>query len=342
MSQDRPLLQVRELRTWLDTGETVVRAVDGVSFEVGRGETFALVGESGCGKSMTALSMMRLLPDAGSIAGGAVELDGQDLLKLPESAMRDVRGRRVGMIFQEPALSLNPVMTVGAQIAEALRRHTGLAGPALDARVLELLAAVHIPDAARRKDEYPFQLSGGMKQRIMIAMALACDPELLIADEPTTALDVTIQAQVLEVLRDLQRTRRMSLMLITHDLGVVSEMAHRVAVMYAGEIVESAARDAFFARPVHPYSRKLFDSLPSGGKRGSALAVIRGSVPPLTREFTGCRFADRCDSAWELCRRVVPALYDAGNGQMARCHLYAPGTDKGKGEREKGKGRAGE
>ena len=342
MSQDRPLLQVRELRTWLDTGETVVRAVDGVSFEVGRGETFALVGESGCGKSMTALSMMRLLPDAGSIEGGAVELDGQDLLKLPESAMRDVRGRRVGMIFQEPALSLNPVMTVGAQIAEALRRHTELAGPALDARVLELLAAVRIPDAARRKDEYPFQLSGGMKQRVMIAMALACDPELLIADEPTTALDVTIQAQVLDVLRELQKTRRMSLMLITHDLGVVSGMAHRVAVMYAGEIVELASRDAFFSRPAHPYSRKLFDSLPSAGKRGAALTVIRGSVPPLTREFSGCRFADRCESAWELCRRVVPALYDAGNGQMARCHLYAPGTDKGKGEREKGKGRAGE
>jgi peptide/nickel transport system ATP-binding protein len=219
-------------------------------------------------------------------------------------------------------------MTAGEQIGEALTRHTGLTGPALDARVLELLAAVRIPDAARRKDEYPFQLSGGMKQRVMIAMALACDPELLIADEPTTALDVTIQAQVLDVLRDLQKSRRMSLMLITHDLGVVSEMAHRVAVMYAGEIVESAPRDAFFARPAHPYSRKLFDSLPAGGKRGSALAVIRGSVPPLTRQFTGCRFADRCDSAWELCHRSVPEFHDAGNGQMARCHLYAPAAEK--------------
>jgi peptide/nickel transport system ATP-binding protein len=334
------LLSVKGLRTHLDSGDAVVRAVDGLSFEIRRGETFALVGESGCGKSMTALSIMRLLPDAGSVVGGAVELDGRDLMQLPESAMRDVRGRQIAMIFQEPALSLNPVMTAGAQVAEALRRHTGLAGPALDARVLELLNVVRIPDAARRKDEYPFQLSGGMKQRVMIAMALACDPELLIADEPTTALDVTIQAQVLDVLRELQKTRRMSLMLITHDLGVVSEMAHRVAVMYAGEIVETASREAFFSRPAHPYSRKLFDSLPSGGKRGAALAVIRGSVPPLTREFAGCRFADRCDSAWELCHRSVPGLYEAGNGQMARCHLFAPGADKdkGKGEREKGKG----
>ena len=328
MSPERPLLSVRDLRTWLDAGDAIVRAVDRVSFDVRRGETFALVGESGCGKSMTALSIMRLLPDAGGIVGGSVELDGQDLLQMPESGMRDVRGRRIGMVFQEPALSLNPVMTAGEQVAEALRRHTPLEGGALAARVRELLEAVRIPDAARRKDEYPFQLSGGMKQRVMIAMALACDPELLVADEPTTALDVTIQAQVLDVLRELQKTRRMSLMLITHDLGVVSGMAHRVAVMYAGEIVETASRDAFFARPAHPYSRKLFDSLPSGSKRDGALAVIRGSVPALTREFTGCRFADRCDSAWELCRKSVPGLYDAGNGQIARCHLYAPGADK--------------
>jgi peptide/nickel transport system ATP-binding protein len=277
---------------------------------------------------MTALSIMRLLPDAGAIVGGSVEFDGQDLLQLPESGMRDVRGRRIGMIFQEPALSLNPVMTAGEQVAEALRRHTALEGGALAARVRELLDAVRIPDAVRRKDEYPFQLSGGMKQRVMIAMALACDPELLVADEPTTALDVTIQAQVLDLLRELQKTRRMSLMLITHDLGVVSGMAHHVAVMYAGEIVETASCDAFFARPAHPYSKKLFDSLPSAHKRDAALAVIRGSVPSLTREFTGCRFADRCDSAWELCRRSVPALHDAGNGQMARCHLYAPGADE--------------
>ncbi len=335
----RPLLSVRGLKTWLDAGDAVVRAVDGVSFDVHRGETFALLGESGCGKSMTALSIMRLLPDAGSIMGGSVELDGQDLLRLPESEMRDVRGHRIGMIFQEPALSLNPVMTAGGQIAEALRRHTDLAGPALGARVLELLEAVRIPDAVRRKDEYPFQLSGGMKQRVMIAMALACDPDLLIADEPTTALDVTIQAQVLDVLRELQQTRRLSLMLITHDLGVMSEMAHRVAVMYAGQIVETAGRDAFFAHPAHPYSRKLFDSLPSGDKRGEALDVIRGSVPQLTGEFTGCRFAERCDFAWDLCRKSAPGLYEAGNGQIARCHLYAPGAEgKAEGGRRKAEG----
>ena len=325
MSADRPLLRVRDLKTWLYTGDAVVRAVDGLSFDIHRGETFALLGESGCGKSMTALSIMRLLPDAGSVVGGSVELDDDDLLQLPESGMRDIRGQRVAMIFQEPALSLNPVMTAGGQIAEALRRHTSLPGPALEARVLELLEAVRIPDAVRRKDEYPFQLSGGMKQRVMIAMALACGPDLLVADEPTTALDVTIQAQVLDLLREMQKTRRMSLMLITHDLGVVSEMAHRVAVMYAGEIVETATRETFFSRPAHPYSKKLFDSLPTVGKRGAALAVIRGTVPALTREFTGCRFADRCDSAWDLCRTSTPGFHDIGNGQTARCHLYAPG-----------------
>ena len=325
MSQDRPLLSVRELRTSLETDGGVVRAVDGVSFEIRRGETFALLGESGCGKSMTALSIMRLLPDAGSVVSGSVEFNGHDLMRLPESGMRDVRGRRVAMIFQEPALSLNPVMTAGEQIAEALERHSNSKGGPLEARVLELLDAVRIPDAARRRHEYPFQLSGGMKQRVMIAMALACDPELLIADEPTTALDVTIQAQVLELLRELQQARGMSLMLITHDLGVVAEMAHRVAVMYAGEIVETASREIFFARPAHPYSRKLFDSLPSRGKRGEALSVIRGSVPALTQEFSGCRFADRCDSAWDLCRRSVPEVHDVGGGQTARCHLFAPG-----------------
>jgi peptide/nickel transport system ATP-binding protein len=328
MSGSHPILSVRGLKTWLDTGEAVVRAVDGVSFDVLPGETFALVGESGCGKSMTALSIMRLLPDAGSVVGGSAEFEGRDLMRLPESEMRDVRGRSIAMIFQEPALSLNPVMTAGDQIAEALRRHTPLEGAALEARVLELLDAVRIPDAARRRHEYPFQLSGGMKQRVMIAMALACDPELLIADEPTTALDVTIQAQVMELLRELQRTRRMALMLITHDLGIVSGVAHRVAVMYAGQIVETAARDAFFARPAHPYSRKLFDSLPSAGKRGGALDVIRGSVPRLTGEFTGCRFADRCDFAWDLCRKSAPDLYDAGNGQFARCHLFNPGAEQ--------------
>jgi peptide/nickel transport system ATP-binding protein len=236
--------------------------------------------------------------------------------------MRDVRGARVAMIFQEPMLSLNPVMTVGAQVAETLKRHTGLEGADLERRVLELLDAVRIPDAARRRHEYAFQLSGGMKQRVMIAMAIACDPELLIADEPTTALDATIQAQVLDLLRELQSRREMSMLLITHDLAVVAQVARGVAVMYAGQIVETADRDTFFSHPAHPYSRKLFDSLPGRTKRGEALAVIRGAVPALTAQFTGCRFAERCDRAWELCRTTTPPWYEIGRGQGVRCHLY--------------------
>jgi len=328
MKRDLPLLKIANLSTWLDTQDAVVRAIEGLSLEIGRGETFALLGESGCGKSMTALSVMRLLPDAGQVVSGTVELAGEDLLRKPEMAMRDIRGRRVAMIFQEPMLSLNPVMTVGAQIAETLERHTGLAGAALAARVIELLNAVGIPDPARRRTEYPFQLSGGMKQRVMIAMALACDPELLIADEPTTALDVTIQAQILDLLRELQKTTGMSILLITHDLAVVAEMAQRVAVMYAGEIVESASREQFFGNPAHPYSRKLFDSLPGSHRRGEPLAVIRGAVPPLTTDFVGCRFAERCDHAWELCRRVAPPWYEVGGGQGARCHLFASGEPR--------------
>ena len=332
------LLSIENLRTRIGSGGAAVRAVDGLSLEIARGETFALLGESGCGKSITALSVMRLLPDSGRIVGGSVKLDGQDLLALPETEMRNVRGRRIAMIFQEPMLSLNPVMTVGDQIAETLGRHTDLEGAMLDKRVIELLDAVRIPDAARRRDEYPFQLSGGMKQRVMIAMALACDPELLIADEPTTALDVTIQAQVLDLLRELQQSRGMAILLITHDLAVVAEMAHRVAVMYAGEIVETAPREIFFDRPAHPYSRKLFDSLPARHKRGDALAVIRGSVPPRSREFTNCRFVERCDHAWDLCRSTVPVWHGIGDGQGARCHLFAAGERAGeeRGERREG------
>ena len=318
-----PLLKITGLSTALTGNEAVVRAIDGLSLEIARGETFALLGESGCGKSMTALSVMRLLPETGEVTAGTVELDGEDLLAKSEKDMRDVRGRRVAMIFQEPMLSLNPVMTVGAQIGETLARHTELEAAALEARVLELLTAVGIPDPLRRRDEYPFQLSGGMKQRVMIAIALACDPELLIADEPTTALDVTIQSQILELLRELQRTRGMAMLLITHDLAVVAENAHRVAVMYAGEIVETATREQFFSSPAHPYSRKLFDSLPGARRRGDALAVIRGSVPQLTQEFRGCRFADRCDQVSARCRTALPAWHDLGGGQGVRCHLFA-------------------
>jgi peptide/nickel transport system ATP-binding protein len=316
------VLRVESLRAYLASAAGIVRAVDDVSFEVAAGETFALLGESGCGKSMTALSLMRLLPDAGSIVGGRVLLGGRDLMTLSESEMREVRGRELAMIFQEPATSLNPVLTVGEQIGEVLERHTSLHGAIARRRALELVDAVGIPDPARRLDEYPFQLSGGMKQRVMIAMALAGDPALLIADEPTTALDVTIQAQVLELLGQLQRSRGMGMLLITHDLGIVSQLAQRVGVMYAGELVEVGDRAAFFASPKHPYSNKLFAALPRPERRGVALDTIPGSVPALSAIFSGCRFAERCPSAWARCRDEVPAWHAAGEGQAVRCHLF--------------------
>ena len=323
-------LEVSKLRTRLDTPRGTVHAVDGVDFELRRGECFALVGESGSGKSMTALSVLRLLPDAGRIAGGKVLLQDEDLLALPESAMRAVRGRRVAMIFQEPATALNPVLTVGRQITEVIERHTALKGGAANARALELLDAVGIPDAARRSVEYPFQLSGGLKQRVMIAAALAAEPEVLIADEPTTALDVTIQAQILDLLAKLQAERSMAILLITHDLGIVARMAQRVAVMYAGEIVEVAERAAFFAAPQHPYAQKLFQALPSPQKRGADLSVIAGQVPPLTGRFTGCRFADRCEFTFQRCRDEAPGLIplQGAEARQVRCHLRERGADR--------------
>ncbi|SDX47769.1 ABC transporter ATP-binding protein [Nitrosomonas halophila] len=321
----KPLLAIDNLRTILRTGAQPVRAVDGLTLEIQRGETFALLGESGCGKSMTALSIMRLLPDGGDIVQGSIRLNGDELLTLPEAAMRAVRGGRIGMIFQEPMLSLNPVMTVGEQIEEVLARHFTIGHAAAQARILELLAQVGIPDPARRKTEYPFQFSGGMKQRVMIAMALAGQPELLIADEPTTALDVTIQAQVLDLMRDLQRQMDMAILLITHDLGVVAEMAHRIAVMYAGEAIETASREHFFKHPAHPYSQKLFAALPTRHKRNQGLSVISGNVPPLSEIFVGCRFADRCDRAWAKCRQVAPPWTAVAPGHRVRCHLYATG-----------------
>jgi peptide/nickel transport system ATP-binding protein len=314
-----PVLTVTKLRTQLETGGEVVRAVDGLDFSIAPGETFAIVGESGCGKSMTALSLLRLLPEAGRVVSGTVEHDGADLLALSETAMRNVRGRRIAMIFQEPTTSLNPVLTVGRQIEEVLRRHLGVAGATARARAAELLRAVGIPDADRRLDDYPFQLSGGMKQRVMIAVALAGEPDVIIADEPTTALDVTIQAQVLDLLKALQRERGTALMLITHDLGVVATMADRVAVMYAGEFVETAPREAFFGRPQHPYSRKLFDALPELGKRGAPLSVIGGQVPSLAGEFQGCRFADRCELVQQQCRAAPPRWSEPSPGHRVRC-----------------------
>ncbi len=324
------LLSVQSLTTTLRNGAAIV---DGISFEIAAGETFALLGESGCGKSMTALSLMRLLPDGVRSAGGAVQLAGVALHELSEREMCAVRGGTMAMIFQEPGLSLNPVMTVGAQIAEVLRLHdVGRASarqqadvglkPDLQQRCIELLEQVGIPDAARRVHEYPFQFSGGMKQRVMIAMALAGKPQLLIADEPTTALDVTIQAQVLQLLRDTQARTGMAMLLITHDLGVVSENAHRVAVMYAGEIVEQASRDELFSKPLHPYTQKLFAALPDAVRRGRELSAIPGSVPPLGSIAQGCRFAPRCEHAWARCHEETPAWTEQAAGRGVRCHLY--------------------
>ena len=309
------LLEVRHLVA--DIGAT--RVVDDVSFHIDAGETYALLGESGCGKSMTALSLMRLLPDGGRVSAGTVALAGDSILALPEHAMRRVRGGRMAMIFQEPMLALNPVITVGDQIVEALALHRGLAGQAARTAARELLDAVGVPDAARRLDSYPFELSGGLRQRVMISMALAGEPQLLIADEPTTALDVTIQAQVLEVLRQMKTGRRMGMLLITHDLGVVAENADRVGVMYAGELIEEGTRDRFFAAPQHPYSRMLFAALPRPGDDGR-LATIGGQVPKLGDAMAGCRFAPRCPHAAERCRLESPG-WQTVDGQRVRCHF---------------------
>ena len=326
------LLSVRDLQVRFGSGQSPVRAVDGVSFDVRRGETFALLGESGCGKSVTALSLLQLLPEpAGRIVAGEVYFDGQDLLGLSEMQMRQVRGNRISMIFQEPMTSLNPVLTIGEQIGEVLQQHLGLRNRACLDRTLELLDAVGIPAAARRVHDYPHQLSGGMKQRVMIAIALAADPELLIADEPTTALDVTIQAQVLDLLAQIQQDTGMAILLITHDLGIVADTVDDVAVMYAGQLVETASREAFFRNPLHPYSRKLFAAVPDSRKRGLALETISGTVPALNQRFIGCRFADRCNQAWMHCHQQLPGWhcqFIAGHEQhRVRCHRYDSSID---------------
>jgi peptide/nickel transport system ATP-binding protein len=317
------MLEIDDLKVELDADAGLVRAIDGMRLSLSRGETFALVGESGCGKSMTALALMRLLPENGRVTAGAVRLDGQDLLALPEGRMREVRGGRISMIFQEPSTSLNPVMRVGDQIVEAIEAHTPLRGAAARAKALDWLARVGIPEPARRIDDYPFRLSGGQKQRVMIAIALAAEPDYLIADEPTTALDVTIQAQILDLIRDLQRERQLGVLLITHDLAVVSGMAHRVALMYAGQIIEVAPAAAFFAAPKHPYARLLLQALPDAARRGQPLAAIAGTVPPLWLEFAGCRFWPRCDKAMGHCAGTVPQLSDEGPQHQVRCLLYS-------------------
>ncbi|MFL5357186.1 ABC transporter ATP-binding protein [Archangium sp.] len=325
-----PLLDVRGLKTQLSLEEGRVLAVDDVSFSIPPGGTLGVVGESGCGKSLTALSVMRLVPEPpGRVVGGEIRFRGEELLALPEGKMRRLRGRHLSMVFQEPMTSLNPVYTVGEQIAEGVRLHQGLSRAAAREHSVEMLRQVGIPAPEQRVDSYPHQLSGGMRQRVMIAMALACGPELLIADEPTTALDVTIQAQILELLKRLQTERRMAVMLITHDLGVVAESCDAVVVMYAGRVVERAPVKALFRQPAHPYTAGLLRSIPALEAAGGAgerprLKTIPGMVPSLLRLPGGCRFRDRCERALDICARVDPALEPKREGQEAACHNPVP------------------
>jgi len=320
------LLEVRNLQTHFPTRAGLVRAVDGVSFYLDRGELLGLVGESGCGKSMTALSVMRLIAQPGEIVGGEILFDDKDLLKLSDSAMRQMRGDDIAMIFQDPMTSLNPVYTVGEQIAEALRLHRNLSRKDAKLATIEAMREVSIPDPARRVNDYPHQLSGGMRQRVMIAMALACNPRLLIADEPTTALDVTIQAQILELLDELRKQRDLAVLLITHDLGVVAEVADRVAVMYTGRIVEESPVDELFARPKHPYTEGLLRSVPKLSKehvtRQEHLQTIEGTVPRPTDLPPGCHFAPRCSHRMPRCTEEQIPLYQLDGGVSVRCVLY--------------------
>jgi oligopeptide/dipeptide ABC transporter ATP-binding protein len=322
MSAAAPLLAVRDLAVEFRTLDGTVRAVDGVSFEVAASETLALVGESGCGKTVTALSILRLVPSPpGRYASGEIRLEGRELLALPEREMRAIRGAEIAMIFQEPMTALNPVFTIGGQMTEILRRHKGLGRRAAAAETLALLDRVGIPEPARRIGEYPHQLSGGQRQRVMIAMALSCGPKLLVADEPTTALDVTTQAQVLEEIRGLQAEFRMAMILVTHDLGIVAETCARAVVMYCGVIVEMADTRALFSRPRHPYTVGLLNSIPRlRERRLPELPVIPGRVPDLLHLPQGCRFAGRCPRATDECHVVEPALTASGEGGLVACH----------------------
>lgn len=316
------LLQVKGLKTWFDTDRGTVKAVDGISFSVSPGQTLGVVGESGCGKSVTSLSIMRLLPKpAGRVAAGKVVFKGRNLLNLAERDMRSVRGNEISMIFQEPMTSLNPVFTIGEQIMEPLMLHQGLKkGEALD-RTVEMLRVVGIPNSQRRVHEYPHQLSGGQRQRAMIAMALACNPSLLIADEPTTALDVTVQAQILALMNDLKKTFGSAVMLITHDLGVIAQTAQRVVVMYAGKVVEEADVIPLFGDPLHPYTRGLLRSIPRLDEDRERLDVIPGVVPNPLDFPPGCRFHNRCPHCFDRCREEEPPLYDFNDGRRCRCWL---------------------
>jgi len=316
------LLQIRDLRTYFFTLSGVVRAVDGISFDLAPGETLGLVGESGCGKSVTALSIMRILPEpAGRIAGGSILFRGKELTALPEKEMEKIRGEKIAMVYQEPMTALNPAFTIGDQLGEVFRFHQGLGKREALQKAVDLLQQVGIPSPGTRVKDYPHQLSGGMRQRAVIAMAMACSPEILIADEPVTALDVTIQAQILDLILNLRSGMGMSLILISHDLGVVANMVKRVIVMYAGRIVESAGVQEVFRSPLHPYTRGLFQSIPRIGRRVDNLPEIPGTVPNLLNLPAGCKFANRCPEVMDRCRAEEPPLFAAGDGHFSRCWL---------------------
>jgi peptide/nickel transport system ATP-binding protein len=320
------LLEIEDLKVEFDTWDGRVRVLDGISLGVNAGETLGIVGESGCGKSMTALAIMGLVPKpAGHVTGGTVRFDGEDLLRAPEARMREVRGHRIAMIFQEPMTSLNPVFTVGEQVAEAARLHLGLSSAQARSRAIEMLKAVHIPEAERRIDDYPHHFSGGMRQRVMIAMALVCEPQVLIADEPTTALDVTVQAQIFDLLQELRDTRGTAIVLITHDMGAIAEMADRVVVMYAGRKVEEGPVESILGAPAHPYTRGLLACRPQlqlgKGAARVALQEIPGVVPPLHLLGRGCAFAERCPHVMARCRDAFPGEVAAGVDHVASCWL---------------------
>ncbi|MDP3983965.1 MAG: ABC transporter ATP-binding protein, partial [Acidimicrobiia bacterium] len=320
------LLDVIDLRTHFDTRDGLVKAVDGASFHVNRGEVLGLVGESGCGKSVTSLSIMGLIPHPGEVVAGEILFGGRDITKMKSKELRNLRGEHISMIFQQPSSALNPVYRTGVQIQEVFELHRDWTTEVEEAKVIEMLEKVGIPDPKRRAESYPHELSGGMAQRIMIAMALACEPELLIADEPTTALDVTIQAQILDLIRDLQQTSHTAVVLITHDLGIVAEMADRVAVMYAGEIVEEADVRTIFRNPLHPYTQGLIGSIPVLGSRRERLDVIHGVVPSMVNLPVGCRFASRCvprvEHGLQICTEEDPDLREMEEGHKVRCWLY--------------------
>ncbi len=318
------VLEVKNLQTYFYSSEGVAKAVDGVSFTLHKGETLGIVGESGCGKSMTSLSLLRLVPSPpGKIINGEILLNNTDLMKLSEEELRKIRGNKISMIFQEPMTSLNPVLTVGEQIAETIRLHQGLSRKEAWQQAVEMIRLVGIPAPEKRAKQEPYQLSGGMRQRIMIAMALACTPDVLIADEPTTALDVTIQAQIIDIIRNLQQQLGMSIIFITHDLGVVAEICDKIAVMYAGQVVEEGSTDSLFEKPLHPYTKGLIQSLPKLYEDQEELSTIHGTVPSPYHYPNGCRYAERCPLATELCRVQQPELITVESDKKVRCWMYS-------------------